>query len=603
MVEIFLDRYEVLDEVGQGGMAVVYRGVDRVLHRSVAIKVLHQHLSSKDEARARFAREARVIAKLRHPNIVEVYDFSDEDSSRSFIVQEFVAGETLAEFLEGRDPLIPEMAAMMVVSIGRALHHAHENGVIHRDVKPENIMVRRDGALKLMDFGIAHVTDMEHLTMTGAIIGSPAHMSPEQVDGKALDARTDVFSLGTLFFLVAAGRLPFMADTASGLLKSIADARVPDIRTIVPGFPDDMYRVLLKMMQRSPESRYQEVMEVVGEIEGITDSLGLDSVTVELPRFFEDPASRTMELRKSVAQRRMVRARAFMRDGAYAVAIRELDVILADDSDDTEARRELDRARSAIRRKALSRTSVVVAIGVGIVMGLALAAYRFLPPMWGEYLDRTTDAGLHTAVSTDALPPVRILAPIARALDEARVMPRRGTATVATAMRIRPAGHDARRVKAAREADREKDWLPVVIHADPPAVRIEVDGRFRGFGTTGSIRLAPGRRNVRLTHPRCDVCKPAEYSFELDPENPLRAPLRYSINYRDALLRVKGPVGAMVLVNGVPRGRTNTLLRVPIRRPTAMEVNVAMQEKGKPALSARALLSPTKTTTVTISGK
>ena len=193
MGEVFLGRYEVEREAGQGGMAVVHRGIDHVLGRPVAIKVLHPHLLQQKEARERFAREARVIAMLRHPGIVEVYDYSGAESDRAFIVTEFVDGESLEAFFSRVGAFPPEVAALVTAAAGDALAHAHERGVIHRDVKPENLMVRRDGVLKLMDFGIAHVVDMEHLTMTGTVLGSPAHMSPEQVDGRALDARTDVF--------------------------------------------------------------------------------------------------------------------------------------------------------------------------------------------------------------------------------------------------------------------------------------------------------------------------------------------------------------------------------------------------------------------------
>lgn len=588
MAELFLDRYEALDEVGQGGMAVVYRGTDRVLHRPVAIKVLHPHLSQKMEARARFAREARVIAKLRHPNVVEVFDYSGEDHDRSFIIQEFVSGETLADFVQGREPLLPEIGALLVASIGKALQHAHEQGVIHRDIKPENIMVRKDGVLKLMDFGIAHVTDMEHLTMTGAIIGSPAHMSPEQVDGKALDARTDIFSLGTLFFMVTAGRLPFMADTASGLLKAIADARVPDIRTLVRGFPDDLHLVLLKMMARVPSQRYQTVAEVVQDLDELTGALGLDTDDKKLSGFFKDPEGHTDRVRECVSGHRLSRARRFIGESAYALAIRELDVILAIDPENGEAARALERARSAARRKALSRTSVLVAVLVGSVLGLGLAAYRFLPPLWTRF----------------AGPPVEVPPPaisrLAPPSQEVMVRPRRQAEEMASAVvKERPA-RVVRPAKADTTVARKNDLVPVVIQANPPAVRIEVDNVFKGYGTTGRILLTKGRRKVRLSHPQCDICRTVEYAVNLDPASPLKAPLRYSIGYKDAVLKVTGPPGARVLVNGIPRGRTNRPLRIPMRQSTPKQVQVTVREKGSPPLTAQASLSPAGTTVVTV---
>ena len=594
MADTYLDRYEVVDEVGQGGMAVVYRGIDRVLHRPVAIKVLHPHLSQKVEARARFAREARVIAKLRHPNVVEVYDYSGEDCDRSFIIQEFVSGDTLAQFLDGHDVLQPEIGALLVEAIGRAVQHAHDQGVIHRDIKPENIMVREDGVLKLMDFGIAHVTDMEHLTMTGAIIGSPAHMSPEQVDGKALDGRTDIFSLGTLFFIATTGRLPFLSDTASGLLRAIAEARVPDIRTIAHGFPDDLHLILLKMMARVPSHRYQTAKEVVGDLEEITGSLGLDSDSVELERFFSDPEGHSRSVQSRVVEHRISRAGRFIHDGSYALAIRELDVTLANDPGNETAIRSLERARNAARRKALSRTSVLVAISMGLVLGIGLAVYRFLPPLWSEF-QASPSAGI-PGLGRE-VPEGFTLAPAPPVLD-ASLHPRRNTVEVA-AILPKPT-LPSRNGKGDSIARKKPELFPVVIQANPPAVRIEVDGSFKGFGTTGRILLSPGKRKVRLSHPKCDVCRSVEYTFNLDPASPLRAPLRYSIGYRNAALKVNGPPGAQVAVNGVPRGGTNRTLNIPMKQPTATQVLVTVSEKGKPARTARASLSPAKTTVVTI---
>ncbi|NOZ01582.1 MAG: serine/threonine protein kinase [Deltaproteobacteria bacterium] len=590
MAETYLDRYEVVSEVGRGGMAVVYRGTDHVLHRPVAIKVLHPHLSQKPEARARFAREARVIAKLRHPNVVEVYDFSDEDCERSFIIQEFVPGDTLAAFMEHNDTFLPEIGALLVMAIGRALQHAHDHGVIHRDIKPENIMVRSDGVLKLMDFGIAHVTDMEHLTMTGAIIGSPAHMSPEQVDGKALDGRTDIFSLGTLFFMAVTGRMPFISDTASGLLRAIAEARVPDIRAITRSFPDDLYLILLKMMARSPANRYQTAGEVVEDIGEITSSLGLEADSVELKRFFADPEGHSASVGKRVVAGRLNRADRFMRDGSFALTIRELDVILAADPDNEDAKKCLDKARRAARRKALSKTTVMMAVAVGLVLGTSLAAYKFVPDAFKQWTNQNTQEAARAGLGE---PP----APVGPSLKPGGT-PRRPLERIeSTKTRHTVATRRSRPEAAARKG---RELLPVVIQANPPAVRIEVDGVFKGFGTTGRIMLPAGRRKVRLTHPRCDICRSVEYTFNLDPANPLKAPLRYSIAYKDASLMVNGPAGGRVLVNGVPRGGTNRLLKVPMRQPGPLEVTVAVSVKGGPTRTTRATLSPAKTTVVAV---
>src|SRR5262245_18374055 len=184
------DRYRVIEEVGQGGMAIVYKAHDETLKREVAVKVLHAHLLAEPESKARLQREAQAVAKLQHDNIVQIFDYSGKESPASYIVTEFIDGQTLKQFLGGRPMRAPEVAVCIAIEVGSALLHAHSLGIIHRDVKPENVMVRKDGVLKLMDFGVAQIMDLERMTVTGQLLGSPAYMAPELLEGKPIDVRT-----------------------------------------------------------------------------------------------------------------------------------------------------------------------------------------------------------------------------------------------------------------------------------------------------------------------------------------------------------------------------------------------------------------------------
>ena len=233
-----LDKYELLERVGQGGMAVVYRGIDRSLKRVVAIKILHKHLSDYQEARDRFEREAQAVAKLRHENILEIFDYSGaqdaEAAGASYIVTEFIDGQTLKQVTTDRPIQFPEIGAMVVLQVCRALAHAHHVGILHRDVKPENIMVRADGVVQLMDFGISHMVHLERLTVPGQLLGSPAYMAPEHVEGRPLDYRTDVFAAGIVLYQLTTGKLPFEGKNPHEVLKRIAECRFVDPRQVNP---------------------------------------------------------------------------------------------------------------------------------------------------------------------------------------------------------------------------------------------------------------------------------------------------------------------------------------------------------------------------------
>jgi len=230
------ERYRLLREVGQGGMAVVYRAIDETLKREVAIKILHPHLASEPESKARLEREAQSVAKLHHENILEIFDYSGLDSPSSYIVTEFIDGQTLKELLAARPFGYPEIAALVAVEICGALAHAHAAGIIHRDVKPENVMIRKDGVLKLMDFGIAQAIDLQRMTVTGQLLGSPAYMAPELIEGKPLDFRTDVFAVGIMLYQLATGSLPFAGKNPHAIRGSKALLNLAGTVSLAEGF-------------------------------------------------------------------------------------------------------------------------------------------------------------------------------------------------------------------------------------------------------------------------------------------------------------------------------------------------------------------------------
>src|SRR6185436_5541270 len=236
---------------------------DRSLKRVVAVKVLHKHLSEYQEARDRFEREAQAVAKLRHENILEIFDYSGAEAAEAFgssyIVTEFIDGQTLKQVITDRPVGFPEVGAMIVLQICRALAHAHSVGILHRDVKPENVMIRSDGVVKLMDFGISHMVDLERLTVTGQLLGSPAYMAPEHVEGRPLDFRTDVFAAGIVLYQLATGSLPFPGKNPHEVLKKIAECKFAPPEAVNPLVGARLGRVIRKALARDPNDRFPDV--------------------------------------------------------------------------------------------------------------------------------------------------------------------------------------------------------------------------------------------------------------------------------------------------------------------------------------------------------
>src|SRR5436190_1195201 len=332
-----LDKYELLERVGQGGMAIVYRGIDRQLKRVVAIKVLHKHLADYQEARDRFEREAQAVAKLRHENILEIFDYSGAEDAKalgsSYIVTEFIEGGTRKQCITDRPITFPEIGAMIMLQVCRALAHAHAAKILHRDIKPENIMVRSDGVVKLMDFGISHMVDLERLTVTGQLLGSPAYMAPEHVEGRPLDFRTDVFAAGIVLYQLTVGKLPFEGKNPHEVLKRIAECRFVDPRQANPRIGNRLGKIILRAMAAQPNDRYPAIGEMVLALEAYLEESGLetDKLTSELARYFKAPAPYEQALKDRLVDHLTRRGQKQLADGEQTPALDVFDRVLSID--------------------------------------------------------------------------------------------------------------------------------------------------------------------------------------------------------------------------------------------------------------------------------
>ncbi len=279
-------RYEIHELIGVGGMALVYRAYDTIDDRTVAIKILKDEFLGNAEFIRRFKNESKAIAVLSHPNIVKVYDVSFGDRIQ-YIVEEFIDGITLKDYLSQQKEIKWKEAIHFTVQILQALQHAHEKGIVHRDIKPQNIMLLQDGTIKVTDFGIARFSRSETRTITDKAIGSVHYIAPEQARGDLTDEKADIYSVGVMLYEMLTGQLPFEADNAVSvaIMQMQADPRPP--KDINPAIPDGLEEITLRAMQKNPAQRYQSAAEMLADIEAFKRN---PSIVFEYKYFSEDNA-------------------------------------------------------------------------------------------------------------------------------------------------------------------------------------------------------------------------------------------------------------------------------------------------------------------------
>lgn len=321
-----IEKYELIEEIGHGGMATVYRARDERLEREVAVKVIHKHLRENQEVRRRFVAEAKAVAKLRHAGIVDIYSVSDEEDVERYLVVELIRGMSLRQLLQDRECLPPEVAAMMVAVLCDAVEHAHNQGVIHRDIKPENVLIElpdkappssktdQDGedddstgvrpkttssqgsvrsgrsrvVVKLTDFGIAKVLDAQGVTSTGQILGSPAHMAPEQIEGGTIGRHTDVFALGVLMYECMVGHLPFEGQNPAQVLRRVLEGDFDPADSERAAVGGRWARIIAGALANDIEQRTASAAELGRLIDEELEALGIEDPRGEMVDYFVD---------------------------------------------------------------------------------------------------------------------------------------------------------------------------------------------------------------------------------------------------------------------------------------------------------------------------
>ncbi len=361
-----LGKYEILSEIGQGGMSVVYRARDTQLERPVAVKVMHAFLAEQPEARERFHREAVAVARLKHPHIIEIFDYSGENAALSYIVTELVEGSSLADLLK-RTPLFPPEAALLIAApVADALEHAHGHGVIHRDLKPENILVAKDGSLKLTDFGIARMLDNQTLTVTGTLLGSPAYMAPEYIDGDLTDARSDIFSFGAMLYQFAVGKLPFEAHSPHGLLKKIVGGEYVPPEQQNPSVHASLARLIKRCLQRDPNERYATAKDLHAALLGQLARLELELDT-ERPRLLADVEAYGRTLESDLLPRYLKLGKAALEQKRIGQATEDFDRVLSLSPEHAEVKKILRRLNRRAWTGRVVRDGALALLGAAAV--------------------------------------------------------------------------------------------------------------------------------------------------------------------------------------------------------------------------------------------
>jgi serine/threonine protein kinase len=346
-----LDRYHVDEVLGSGGMAVVYRARDEELDRPVAVKLLADNLAADEAFRKRFLREARLAARVAHKNVVQVYDCGEAEG-RPYIVMEYVEGETLAELLGREGSLPPAKAVGLALQVCSGLDHAHQAGLVHRDIKPQNLLIGDEGTVKIVDFGIARPSHGTQLTETGSVLGTAAYLAPEQAAGEEVTPAADIYAVGVVLYEMLAGRTPHTAESLTQLLVGKQEQPIPALRELAPETPAPLEDVIMRCLARLPRYRPQSAGELAAALaatsaEVPTVPLGRSGDTAELPTRVAPPPAQPRGWRPS-------RRLAALAIGAAGLVFAVTLLAFGGDSSDAPPPARVDRPSPAEQARELS---------------------------------------------------------------------------------------------------------------------------------------------------------------------------------------------------------------------------------------------------------
>jgi serine/threonine-protein kinase len=549
-------------------MATVYRARDRRLAREVAIKIIHRHLRENQEVARRFVSEALAVAKLRHPNIVEVYDVSDADDDERYLVVELVRGTTLRKVLSTHGHLPAEIAAIIGIEIGLALDHAHGLGVIHRDVKPENVLIATPRELdekasersselgaplvKITDFGIAKLLDAQGVTSTGQVLGSPAHMAPEQIEGGDVSARSDVFGLGVLLYEAMVGKLPFDGKNPAQVLRRVLEGSFTPPDKALPTVGAGFSAIVAKALAHTQEERFASAAELCDALQKELAALGFVELRKELRAFLCGPESYVAAYEPRIVDQLILRAEQAREARQIPVSAACLNRALAFRPSDASLVAEV---ASHGRRERLRRN--LKSAGRATVASMAVAGVGFALFRVGTEQEPPPPPP-STTTNLSAKPPERGVAPA----------PQQSVALSSTARVSSPP-----RPKSPSAPLRERPPQPVqvdptqtvpvkILVTGPQAATVKIDGEEKQAWFGSTFQLTVGTHRFEFVPPPDDPCCDARaVTFDREIRSPDKPGetvyIRGVIPFRPATLVYQGVQGGHVECMGREiRGKT-----------------------------------------------
>jgi serine/threonine-protein kinase len=529
-------------------MATVFRARDRRLGREVAVKVIHHHLRENAEVAARFVSEARAVAKVKHPNIVEVYDVSDADEPERYLVQELVRGTTLRQLIATQGHLPAEIAAAIAVEIAGALDHAHGLGVIHRDMKPENVLLElptegqaaagAEAALvprvKITDFGIAKLLDVQGVTSTGQVLGSPAHMAPEQIEGGDVSACADVFGLGVLLYESLVGKLPFDGKNPAQVLRRVLDGTFTPADRARPTIGSGLSQIVSKALARDASERYQSAGVLAEALKVELSQLGFNEPRREIFEFLRDPAAYQTQYEPRLLAELVKRAHAARARKDFMTAAAAFNRALAFRPSDTDLLRQVAQiARGERMRRALLRGAIVLG-GVLSLLGVALGALAWWPGHATRGSVKLPPSPAPSASSVGlALPSAALAPPAASDQNERR--------------RVAPESvHHVGHVRVAPVASAVTETATVRVLVDgPKSATVKVDGQeIAWFGPPHELTVGPHTFEFVPPNEECCVAPQTMTVNIARPNDPTEVQtVRGTIEFKPAIIDFQGSPG------------------------------------------------------------